>query len=215
MPRLTAVLTGDIVASTRAGRTALDATMRALGDAALAIGAMCNADARFTRFRGDGWQMLAARPEYAFRAALLIIATLRADPALGATRIGIGFGPIDGAGTRDLSDAAGPAFERSGRALEKMLRNERLVTETESGGLIGRAHEASVILLDERTRRWTPEQAEVMRLYLFPENTTQKEIAQTLGITPQAVNYRLGGAGAPAIREALLALEEDMAARLT
>ena len=41
-----------------------------------------------------------------------------------------------------------------------------------------------------------------MALYLAPDNPTLTDIAPRLGISPQAVNYRLSGGGATAIRHA-------------
>ena len=46
-------------------------------------------------------------------------------------------------------------------------------------------------------------------LYLGPDNPTLADIAPRLGISAQAVNYRLAGAGAPAIRRALAQWEES------
>jgi hypothetical protein len=72
-----------------------------------------------------------------------------------------------------------------------------------------------VDLLDERSARWTRPQAEAMHLALAlraPElrsdEPTLAEMAATLDITAQAVNYRLTGAGAPAIRRSLRSWEE-------
>ena len=49
-------------------------------------------------------------------------------------------------------------------------------------------HRIVVDLLDERTARWSREQAEAMALHLAPDNPTLTDIAPRLGISPQAVN---------------------------
>jgi hypothetical protein len=75
------------------------------------------------------------------------------------------------------------------------------------------AEKAAIILIDERIGRWSPEQAEATAHLLHPANQYRKqyatEIAQRLSITPQAVGYRLKGAGARQLDEALAALELD------
>ena len=58
-------------------------------------------------------------------------------------------------------------------------------------------------LLAELAVYWTAAQAEAAALYLHPDNPTLKEIAAQLGISEQAVSYRLKGAGTYKIRRAL------------
>ncbi len=63
------------------------------------------------------------------------------------------------------------------------------------------------MLIDERISRWTPEQAEAVAHFLHPDAPPATEIAERLGITPQAVSYRLRGAGAKTLRKVLETLE--------
>jgi hypothetical protein len=93
-----------------------------------------------------------------------------------------------------------------------MGRTRRLAIEGE--GVTPWQH-IIVDLLDERSARWTRPQAEAMHLALAlrpPEQRSDEptlaEMAATLDITAQAVNYRLTGAGAPAIRRTLRSWEE-------
>ena len=79
-------------------------------------------DLRFTRFRGDGWQMLLPEPGFALRLALRLTAELTARQIGLATRISIGLGGVDHPGGVTLSNAAGMAFLRSGRGLDHMAR---------------------------------------------------------------------------------------------
>ncbi len=164
------------------------------------------ADARFTRFRGDGWQMHLADPGRALRAALRVIAALAAAPDGLATRAAIGVGGVDSLGTASLADADGPAFAASGRALDTMGRGRRLAVD---GADVGEMHRALVDLLDERSARWTRPQAEAVALALDPDAPPARALAARLGITPQAISYRLTGAGLPAIRSALAAWEAE------
>lgn len=203
-----AILTGDLVGSTEKPVAALERAMQTLAETARGISAWTGADTRFTRYRGDGWQIYVAVPGLGLRAALTIIARLRAADAGLATRAAIGIGRIDGMGSGDLADGHGPAFETSGHALDRMPRTRRLVID---GDGVTTLHRIVVDLLDERTARWTREQAEAMALHLAPDNPTLTDIAPRLGISPQAVNYRLAGAGGTAIRHALRDWEADFA----
>ena len=193
-----AVLTGDLVDSTRFAPEAMEKTMAILYSAA--------PDGHFTRYRGDGWQAIVAPPARALRTALGLIARLAAEDSLPATRIAIGLGPVESLGTADLSDARGAAFEASGRALDGIGRAARLTVD---GTGITPLHRAIVALLDERSARWTPEQARAVALALDPAEPTQAAVAASLGISAQAVNYRLAGAGWNALRQAVSAWEEN------
>lgn len=202
-----AILTGDLVRSSRAAPAAVARAMGLLGDIAAEIAAWApGSDARFTRFRGDGWQMHLARPALALRAALRTLAGLAAVPNGLATRAAIGIGPATSLGTASLADADGPAFAASGRALDAMGRGRRLAVD---GAGVGPLHRAVVDLLDERSARWTRPQAEAMALALGPAAPPARDLAARLGISPQALSYRLTGAGLPAIRSALAAWEAD------
>ena len=90
--RTAAILTGDLVGSTEKPVRALERAMDALAEAARGISAWTGADTRFTRYRGDGWQMHVALPGLALRAALTAFARLRAADAGLATRAAIGIG---------------------------------------------------------------------------------------------------------------------------
>ena len=202
MPKLAAVLTGDLVESGKAGAAAVERALDRLAQTADAIATWQPGapPTRFTRFRGDGWQaVLSGAPALALRAAIVLRASLGA--AGSETRIAIGFGSADSLGSRDLADAHGTAFERSGRALDALARQPRMALA--AGGANLAFHRIILDLIDERLQRWTPEQAEAAALYLVPANPTLAEIGEWLGITPQAVGYRLAGAGATRLRKAL------------
>lgn len=198
---INAVLTGDLIASTQAGAGATEAVMVRLRSLVEGIGRWNHEDLRFTRARGDGWQLAMTNAGSGLRAALIILAGLRATPNGPATRIAVGIGPVTTLGTLDLSDAHGEAFEASGQALDRMKRRgQNLVFD---GADISLLHWAVVALCDEIQGRWTAPQAEAMTLALHPKNPTLAELAATLGISPQAVNYRLRGAGLSALRSTL------------
>ena len=211
-PRAAAILTGDLIGSTEKPVVALEGAMQALeatADGFAAWSGRKDVGTRFTRFRGDGWQLHLAESALALRAALALNAGLRAADVDLGTRIAIGIGRIDSLGSDSLADAHGSAFEISGRALDHMPRLRRLTID---GAGIATLHRIIVELLDDRTARMSREQAEALALYLPPDNPTLSDIAPRLGISPQAVNYRLAGVGGTAIRHALRDWEADFAA---
>ncbi len=205
-PLAATVLTGDLKGSTKASLNDVNATMDVLAQAATEItGWVVENPTRFTRSRGDGWQMVIIPPEYALRAALFLIARLTATEHAISTRIAIGIGQTDSFGTQNLADASGTAFEYSGRALDKMRGLNTLSIE---GDGVTPFHRIIVRLLSERCLRWTREQAEAMAMYLHPDNPTLNDLAPRFGISPQAVNYRLKGAAAVEIRLSLREWED-------
>ena len=206
MKPIEAVLTGDLVASTEASPEAVNKAMEALASAAGQIAQWPTREntvignTHFTRFRGDGWQMLVSAGAFGLRAALLAYATLAARALLPDTRVAVGLSTVDDVPGHDLSDAHGAAFALSGRALARMQGAARL---TVAGHRITPLRSAFIALLDEQISSWTPQQAEAMVLALPPDPPTQTAMAERLGISPQALSYRLSGARWPAIRRIL------------
>lgn len=197
-----AVLTGDIVASTRQADQTVDLAMQVLAEKAREFGhwSSPSQDTRFTRFRGDGWQVLLAEPKLTLRAAVVFQGALIAMGLKG--RIFIGVGQIDRPGTSSLADASGEAFERSGRGLDAM--GSAWTMGIDGTGVRLEDH-LILDLIGERIGRWTPPQAEAATLYLASRTRirTLAEIGADLGISPQAVNDRLRGAGAATIASVL------------
>jgi hypothetical protein len=195
-----AVLTGDLVGSTRANAASVDSAFVCLKQTAEDIAGWTGEPTHFTRYRGDGWQMVIKRPEMALRAALFIHVSNNMDDRAMPSRISIGLGQAEHLGTQDLSDARGSAFVHSGQGLDNMARAQRLCVAGEG---ITPLHIAIVELIDERSRKWSREQSEAMQQALEPTNYSLEFMAIPLNITPQAVAYRLQAAGANAIRSAL------------
>ena len=208
MPSMVSVLTGDLVGSTQVAPELVDKAMRILADAAENVGNWTMTDTKFTRFRGDGWQMLVAQPDLGLRAAVYLIACLRSRKSLLSTRIAIGTGTVANIGTHDLSDASGDAFTLSGRALDAM---PRLATIAVAKKAIRPLHLGYITLVEDVIQAWTPEQAEATSYYLPPDAPKMDDIAKNLGISIQAVSQRLGGANGQDLRQALRYWEMDHA----
>lgn len=201
-----AVLTGDLIASTHADPTVTEHAVADLASAAADIAKWTHADTRFTRFRGDGWQIvLTAQTVLALRAAVYMIARLKARKGGLHTRVALAVGEVDHFGTRDLSDARGAAFTMSGRGLDAMKPR---VLHAHFAAMRP-VHHGFIDLLEPLLVRWTPEQAEAVSLGLAPRAAPQKDIARRLGISDQAVSARLRGANADALHRALTSWEED------
>lgn len=199
---LHAVLTGDLIKSRQATPAAVDAAFAVLRAAAIDLGGAWDIDLRFTRYRGDGWQVILS-PALVLDALLFFPARLRAKAPGIETRISAGIGSITSVGTTNLSDASGPAFFISGDHLEVMSRKRKLAL---AGSGIGAAQAAIIDLAEFIASSWTATQAEAVALSLQGHAPNHDDIASDLGITRQAVQSRLAGAGLSYFDNALYAM---------
>jgi hypothetical protein len=201
------VLTGDIIGSTKLAPEEVDAAMRELELASQDFHRewIGSGEPRFTRFRGDGWQSTGVPPAQALRAALFFRARLSALGRPFDTRIsvGIGAGSLE-TEAPDLAGAAGPAFELSGRGLDRMPHARRFAVAWENPPDGAPLIEAIFALSDEISRQWTPRQAEVFARALGPRRRpNQEELAAVLGVKQQVIARHLAGGGDWALREGL------------
>ncbi|MCY1125523.1 hypothetical protein OU426_01540 [Frigidibacter sp. RF13] len=203
-----AVLTGDIVRSSAAGPEATDRAMAVLSAAARDVAGWTGGDTRFTRYRGDGWQIyLQDRPGLAFRATLFLAARLTATLPGMATRISVGIGPVARLGATGLSGASGAAFETSGQALDALSSGwHRLAIAGE--GVLG-LHAALFEVADWMIRRWSREQAEAVALALEHDGAPMAELAGRLDITRQAFEARIAASGFRALATALHEMDRE------
>ncbi|WP_172294151.1 hypothetical protein [Pseudoruegeria sp. HB172150] len=199
---LSAVLTGDLIASRDAKTGRVDEAMKALANAARDFGEEWDLDLRFTRFRGDGWQVHLADPNYVLDAAIFLIARLRAANLSIDTRLSAGIGTVETLGTNDLSDADGFAFYASGEHLEDLSPRRRLAI---AGQGIGHWQAAIIELIDHIAMGWTSAQAEAVALSLRSDFPKHEQIAEILGISRQAVQARMAAAGFSFFETALYA----------
>lgn len=184
-----AVLTGDLIASSRASSDAVSNAMEAISNC---FGAAYG----FSRSRGDGWQIYFDNAGYGLWAAVRIVATLRAAEGL-QSRIAVGLGSAEQVDLSDLSTASGSAFVASGRALSGMPKHRTLVL---AGDETDPLQDSLLGVVDECMLRWSREQAEAAALaWSCWQHPTQGEIAEHLGISRQAVAARLNSAGFRAI----------------
>ena len=199
-----AILTGDLIRSTRAPASALQAAMDVLSQTTESLRWTGDSPHHFTRFRGDGWQIALARPELCFRAAVCLCAALRASNAGLATRIAIGIGPIETLGSADLSDGRGAAFVTSGRLLDGMGRKERIRIDGEG---VTEIDHAIINLVAWHSARWSKPQAEAVTAFAPGTLLSPPPVYERLGITRQALEARLSGAGWKPLQELICARE--------
>ena len=128
MEKYYAVLTGDIVGSTKnLSLTQLEKVRERLRKCSQQLNSF-NKNIVYGNvdfFRGDGWQMVIKQPEQALRSALFIQAGLLAFEN-SHTRIAIGIGITEKIKPKNISQSTGTAFTLSGHALDQMKRKEHL-----------------------------------------------------------------------------------------
>lgn len=200
-----AVITGDIVKSGALEAARFAAVMDALAEAAAAMSAWPQAGTvRYERFRGDGWQLFLEHAGQALRAACVMRAALRAACEAAETRLAIGVGPATCGAS--LGSSTGPAFERSGQALDG-LASHRLwawggrlcvpAADTLADALIG--------LCDDRSQAWSARQAFHAGRLLDPEPLSLTALAEAESVSVQTVHTHFQRAGGHALREACTA----------
>ncbi|MCC5808166.1 MAG: hypothetical protein JJU00_17700 [Opitutales bacterium] len=167
-PPTAAVLTGDVVRSSEAGKAALrrlPGLLRGAGKAAADILPDAGVSG-IDIFRGDSWQIFVRDPSAALHAALLVRSFLlgggaRGEPAWD-TRVAFGFGTVDRLDKRKVSRSQGAAFAASGAALDSLAdsRARMAVAADEPGEpRAGTFARANVLLLDALVQNWTSKQA--------------------------------------------------------
>ncbi len=200
-----AVFTGDLIGSTLVAPDVADTAFHALAGAAGTISRWSGTDTRFTRFRGDGWQLYLANPALVLRAALLLLGRLRGTGGGLATRLSIAVAPVDRLGGTGLAEAAGPAFTLSGRNLDQMPFFLTFIYAEPD-----KTHHWQAAVMDLavwQARQWTREQAQAAALALELSRPSDANLAKQLGITRQALQSRLKGTGLMAMSHALMAFE--------
>ena len=208
-----AVLTGDVVGSSKLGKAARRELPVALKKAAQAArsfyGKAVPLDADV--FRGDSWQLIVMDAKLGLRVAVFFRAHLHSNsPEVGLdSRIAIGIGTITFVPRDQVSQGDGPAFHESGKVLESMPRSRRLalsVAETETLAGIPPV----IGLIDTAMERWTEKQslAVLGMLQGFP----QSQIAGlwTPPVTQPVVARHLRQAGWEAVEAGLVYVENTL-----
>jgi hypothetical protein len=201
MSEIYAVLTGDLIGS-RTQSDATETSMRVLAETCAAFGELYSLDLRFTRHRGDGWQVIVPA-NYFYDLTLTIAARLKATKGALPSKIGTGLGPITSRGTDSLSDASGSAFIASGEMLEFLSASSSTATISVAGPVPHQMHQAIIRITDWMIQGWTQPQAEAVAVYMQRHDLhTNKERATILGISRQAFEARVNSSGFPELADA-------------
>ncbi len=195
-----AVLTGDIVNSSKLGPEGMEAAKSLLRRLAREFGET-HPEAVVSEpdlFRGDSWQICLQRPALAVTAAVFVQAGFKADGF--DTRIGIGCGGVDRLNKDRISESSGPAFTRSGQALDGLGKARRLALAQSGDSDATRSHglfDAGLGLLDALISRWT--RREAVAVYGSLRKLPQEAIAEL----PQARTKEGSSPTRQAIQDAL------------
>ena len=206
-----AVLTGDIIGSSRLSAAQLDRTR------SLVLKGAQQFHSRSRRlvfgvpefFRGDAWQLLLREPGQALRVALYIRALLSAKTGV-ATRIAIGIGPVDAINRSRTSLSTGEAFTLSGHALDEITGYFDLTGALpDRAAVLAQWFPAILHLCSGLIRDWTRRQAEIVSLALLSDGQTHERIARSLHppVSKQTVSESLAGANWRSLLEAIRVFE--------
>ena len=183
-----AVITGDLISSTTSTEEVVTDTMNLIHTIADEVGP----DTRFTRHRGDGWQIILTQPGLALRAMCCIAARLASAGRL-QSRMVIGLGTAGGLSGSSLAAASGTAFTASGRTLDHMPKGRMLDV---AGDGVDALHSNLIAYIDRQIQGWSAGQSEaaahVLTMALPPP---QVVTAAKLGISRQAFAARLSTSG--------------------
>lgn len=198
-----AVLTGDIVGSTALGAEGVARAMAALEREADRQAAWHGAPLHFTRHRGDGWQVVLARPALCLRSALGFRAALKAADDGFDSYIGMARGTGQTHKIDDLNARTDAVFIASGRALDAVKNRSHDALgdgqSTPAGVMMATDHpgdfDALAVMLDRKSQDWTQAQAQAISLALPPHaDLFYSDIAKGLGKSRQAVTKSLQSA---------------------
>ncbi len=210
--RYYAVLTGDIIKSSRLSLTELEAVratlLRAVNRARRWQRGLIQGQPEF--FRGDAWQFLLTDPALALRVSVHLRASLLAT-GLADSRVAIGLGEVDEISSGRISLSTGQAFVLSGKALDKMTRYSKMTIEVpQSAGPLSEWLQVVGHLCDSLIGQWTMRQAELVRAAVHKEEPDSEKIGQTLrpAVSKQAVAKGLSAANWYVLREAIRLFEE-------
>jgi len=192
--KIKAVLTGDVVKSTRLTTKELSDTRGHVLAAILEIGRWADGlvIGKPEFFRGDSWQVLLGDPRYFLRTSIFIRAYLRRFNREWDTRIAIGLGAVNQIEHDRISLSSGSAFINSGKQLDAMSSSlgfsvRHTFVDAKNLGWIG----PLAALCSASVNHWSERQAYMMCRMLPLVSPTQTDLAAELEISKQAVSKAL------------------------
>lgn len=210
---LYAVLTGDIVKSSRLASADLKRLPQVLKSIFQSIDAICKPDTfatQYSIFRGDGFQLI-TEPTLAIKTWLLIRGGLRAafpgplSKSVDAIT-GIAIGGVSHLAP-NITESNGEAFLLSGRLLEE-LKAPRLTGFASVNQQINREFNVQFLLADDIIRRWTTAQSQMVPFLL--QSFNQNEIAQATQTRQPTVAAKINAMGWNAIEAWMIYFTETI-----
>lgn len=188
--KIGAIITGDIVDSTRMAGEERDSMLGMLQSLPDLLWPMMNIDLEI--FRGDSFQIRTEDPVKSLRAALAIRAHIRSFKFADYNcqwdaRLSIGIGTVEYE-NGSLATSDGEAYRASGRGLDTIDRG-RLSIET-PWTEVNKELRVSTAFADDIVSGWTQSQSRTMFQYLS-KGISHAEIGNILGISRQMADKAL------------------------
>lgn len=190
-----AVITGDIIESTKIDGDFVEVLHRITGDI------QANQDASFMLqiYRGDNFQSISAQPEKALLLLLIVKAGLKRHSGKRGSkqkqwdaRMSVGIGTLeDYPLNNDLQPISGEPFTLSGRTFDHMKEKDQKIALTSGIESLNDELTAVTPLIAALANKWTVAQAEAVYYYLLIDELTQSEIGQRIGQQQRMVSKRL------------------------
>lgn len=189
-PTSIAVITGDIVDSTKLSREEFDMIMYGL-QSALATIKSGNDQNDFYNKRGDAFQVIIHDYHNALRYALYLRTYLKSIKKHFDCRLSIAIASEPNLRFH-VESSMGEAFTLSGRGIESM-NDERLLIQTDQGANIANRSLALIVkFIDKQITGLTTRQCEVLVPLLASQaKIQQKELAKMLNITEGTISSSL------------------------
>lgn len=215
MSEIFAVLTGDIIGSTKLSEPRhAYYSLRKLKEALTENFRNC-LEFDLQTYRGDSWQLVLSRPEKAISIALFSRYFLLAEEKIDS-RVAIGIGEVDVLDEVSPLDSSGTAFVESGRLLETIMGKRHSNIAITSGVLSESTLKFSnsiLGLVEKLIVGLTQRQARISYLTLTG-NKTVSEIAIQEGLLSQIVYNSMRRSGIIVIQHAVSAIEDQLVTEL-
>lgn len=210
--KLYAIITGDIVASSRLSPNKRKMLHNVMVDSSKVLrdefkdAVPMGVDI----FRGDSWQLILSKPAKALRLALFYRAILRAkmESHRFDTRMAIALGHVDFIPGNRVSEGYGEAYQLSGKALESMPKASNM-SFVFPGMELEKVLNVVIQLIDSISSRWSDRQALAVTGAL--RGWKQEKIAEKWWkkkVSQQAVAQHLSRAGWYSVEKGILFFEQ-------
>lgn len=213
--KIKGVITGDIIQSSRINLTNRQLLLDTIQYVAQEVRVL--SDVRMEIFRGDSFQMIVNEPSEALKIAVLIRAGLQketpdSEKKKWDMRVALGLGTVDFDKEHSIVESDGEAFHNSGWEFDELGKSARLAIRT-PWEEVNEEFKVSTVFADEIISAWTIPQAKVIYLAIL-SGKNQKELAQDLDKTPQAISKLMKGGRARAIELYLERFTQQIATKI-